>query len=227
VYQFFVRARDHGEPAFENHVPVEILIMGAGDSPPVFPSAQRSFFIQEDEPAGGVIATLKARHADPLSYALIPGMTNSSNKWPTFAVNDQGEIRLLRSLDRERTPAYSLTLRAQTRTKPPLVDYVTVQVQLRDINDNAPKFESRPYTATVLENAPVGTDIIQVEACCCFFLCVKNVFSLYFTSFCFSLSLLFYGLCEPDLYQLDSRSMHDGKWPKTLEKYLCLPHLDY
>lgn len=187
VYQFFVRARDHGEPAFENHVPVEILIMGAGDSPPVFPSAQRSFFIQEDEPAGGVIATLKARHADQLSYALIPGMTNSSNKWPTFAVNDQGEIRLLRSLDRERTPAYTLTLRAQTRTKPPLVDYVTVQVQLRDINDNAPKFESRPYTATVLENAPVGTNIIQVEA---FFL-VKAVFSFYFTSFLFEVFLCF------------------------------------
>lgn len=164
VYQFFVRARDRGSPAFENHVPVEILVMGTNDNPPLFPDATRSFFIQEDEPAGGVIATLKAKSNLSLTYSIVPGMTNSSNRWPMFAVNDLGEIRILRTLDRGKVDAYTLSLKAQTRTSPPLVDYMTLWVQVRDINDKVPKFESKPYTATIVENAEIGTNIIQVRA---------------------------------------------------------------
>ena len=164
VYQFFVRARDRGEPPLENHVPVEILVMGARDTPPSFPNAERSFFIHEDEPVGGIIATVRAESKLPLSYSLIPGMTNSSNSPAVFSVDDLGQIRILRALDREITPSFTLALKAQTQTSPPLVAHMDVHIQLRDINDNYPQFESKPYMATVLENSEVGSSLIQVKA---------------------------------------------------------------
>ena len=77
VYQFFVRARDHGTPTFENHVSVKIFVMGDNYEPPKFSYAQRSFFIYEDEQPGDVIATVKASSSNPLLYSIVPGMTNS------------------------------------------------------------------------------------------------------------------------------------------------------
>lgn len=164
MFQFFVRARDQGVPSLENHVPVEILVMGAEAFPPHFTSNQRSYFLQEDEPAGGIIATLRAQSTRPVSYSIVPGMTNSSNRYQMFSIDDFGQIRILRPLDHETTPAYTLSLRAQTQTSPPLVAHMELLIQVRDINDNHPEFESSPYTATVVENAEVGTSIIQVRA---------------------------------------------------------------
>ena len=37
-------------------------------------------------------------------------------------------------------------------------------VQVLDVNDNQPVFESSTYVATVLEGMPVGTRLIQVRA---------------------------------------------------------------
>ena len=157
-------ARDQGEPGLENHVPVEIHVMGPQDFPPVFPASHRAFFIQEDEQVGGVIATVRARGKSLLSYSIVPGMTNSSNNPATFSVDNFGQIRIMRALDREITPAYTLTLRAQTQTSPPLVSHMEISIQVRDANDNAPQVESNPYVATVVENSEVGTSVIQVRA---------------------------------------------------------------
>lgn len=164
VFQFFVRARDQGIPAQENHVPVEILILDSDDVPPRFPSNQRSFFIQEDEEPGSIVATVTAQSLMPLNYRIIPGMTNASNVHHIFSINDFGEILLMRPLSREIIPVYSLAVRAQTLASPPLVAHIDVQIQLRDINNNPPQFESVPYTATIVENADIGTSIIQVKA---------------------------------------------------------------
>ncbi|XP_076446580.1 protocadherin Fat 1-like isoform X2 [Babylonia areolata] len=164
VYQFFVRARDQGQPVLENHVPVEILVMGSQDAPPTFPSPQSVFFIQEDEQVGGVIATLRADSRHSLTYTIVPGMTNSTNNPASFSIDNFGQIRIVRELDREITPAYILALRAQTETSPPLVAHMHVHIQVRDVNDNYPQFESQPYRATVVESSEVGTRVIQVKA---------------------------------------------------------------
>ena len=139
--------------------------MSARDSPPSFPLAQPSFFIHEDEPPGGIIATVRAESKLPLSYSIVPGMTNASNSPAISSVDSFGQIRILRALDREMTPSFTLAVKAQTRkSSPPLVAHMDVHIQLRDINDNAPRFESNPYRASVVENCEVGTDLIQVRA---------------------------------------------------------------
>ncbi|XP_067887283.1 cadherin-7-like isoform X3 [Heterodontus francisci] len=78
---------------------------------------------------------------------------------------DKGDIYLIKKLDREEKPSY--TLRAQ------VVDRATNQhvepesefnIKVQDINDNEPQFLDEPYVATVPELSPDGTFVTQVTA---------------------------------------------------------------
>ena len=74
------------------------------------------------------------------------------------------QVRVIEALDRETTERFELTVRAETRTSPSLVGFTRITVQLMDVNDNAPKFESNPYRVSVAENAALGSSIVQVAA---------------------------------------------------------------
>eukprot|EP00058_Branchiostoma_floridae_P024852 XP_002610342.1 hypothetical protein BRAFLDRAFT_72456 [Branchiostoma floridae] len=67
-------------------------------------------------------------------------------------------------LDRERTAFYNITLRAQDRGRPPLKGFMTVSIEVLDINDNDPIFQDLPYYCRVSENAPVDTLVFKVSA---------------------------------------------------------------
>lgn len=79
---------------------------------------------------GAVIATVKARSTTPLIYSIIPGFTNSTNRPVVFSIDETGQLRLMRHLDREKTPLYTFFVRAQTKTSPPLMDHMEVTIQV-------------------------------------------------------------------------------------------------
>ncbi|CAL1526834.1 unnamed protein product [Lymnaea stagnalis] len=164
VFQFFVKVVDQGDPPLESLVPVEILVMVPDDKPPVFPEASRLFFVYENEQVGTVITTFKARSDMPLTYTMVPGYINSTNRPMTFSIDSLGQLRLIRGLDRETTPSYTFSVRAQTKTSPPLVNYMEVNIKVQDINDNPPVFSCNPYMATIPENADPQQPIIQLHA---------------------------------------------------------------
>lgn len=51
-----------------------------------------------------------------------------------FSIDEIGQLRLMRQLDREVTPAYTLFVRAETKTSPPLMDYLEVNIEVMIIN---------------------------------------------------------------------------------------------
>jgi len=65
-------------------------------------------------------------------------------------------------LDRELEPQYRLRLVAYDGGEPARSASVDVVVTVADSNDNRPRFTSDEYQATVAENAPVGTVVVQV-----------------------------------------------------------------
>ncbi|KAG8014667.1 Protocadherin Fat 1 [Nibea albiflora] len=63
------------------------------------------------------------------------------------------------------TKWYQLTLLSQTKHENyDVVASVNVNIQVIDLNDNKPVFESDPYKAVIVENLPSGTQVIQVKA---------------------------------------------------------------
>src|SRR5699024_8003597 len=69
-----------------------------------------------------------------------------------------------KQLDREATTGYTLVVTAQDNGIPPLSDIANIEIEVIDVNDNVPRFEQDRYSVNVLEDAPVGTSIIQVKA---------------------------------------------------------------
>ncbi|KAF0037188.1 hypothetical protein F2P81_010062 [Scophthalmus maximus] len=165
-YAFFVRAKDTGNPSKHSVVQVYIRIVAPETPIPKFAEPHYRYTIAEDLPIGTEIDVIQAEGEQPVVYSLLKGNTPESNGDEVFVVDrDSGALKLQKSLDHETTKWYQLTLLAQTRHETyEIVASVTINIQVKDLNDNKPAFESDPYEAVVVENLPSGTRVIQVKA---------------------------------------------------------------
>ncbi|XP_029020933.1 protocadherin gamma-A5-like isoform X10 [Betta splendens] len=71
---------------------------------------------------------------------------------------------LQKPLDRELQPHLAFKLIAVDGGTPQRSGTVNVEITVLDVNDNPPAFNQSVYTATVTENAPIGTYITTVNA---------------------------------------------------------------
>uniref|UniRef100_A0A3Q3E4W8 Cadherin domain-containing protein n=1 Tax=Labrus bergylta TaxID=56723 RepID=A0A3Q3E4W8_9LABR len=80
---------------------------------------------------------------------------------------NDGKIPILvvqKSLDRETARSHLLILTAIDGGKPPKSGNMNLLVNVLDVNDNVPNFSQDVYSVNLLENAPVGTAVVQVNA---------------------------------------------------------------
>lgn len=118
--------------------------------------------LPEDAPVGTAVLLVEATDEDVGENARI---TYSLNDVPEFRVDPvTGVISTTKPLDRETTPGYSLVVTAQDNGVPPLSDIVNIEIEVVDVNDNRPSFGQEFYSASVMEDAPVGTSVAQVRA---------------------------------------------------------------
>lgn len=97
-------------------------------------------------------------------YKLFSCLPEAGNNDGNFGLSLDGELRVLKVLDREEVPAYSIIIKAssnrswtpprgqrsiQARALDPALDpsLLEVQIQLEDINDQTPRFTKAEYTA--------------------------------------------------------------------------------
>ena len=161
-----VTASDHGTPSLPSVIPVRVLVIDVNDHPPVFTESVYTGVVSEDEKKGVTILTVTATDEDDLyenkkiDFSILGGDTED-----LFHVNQgTGGISLTSSLDRERTPQYTLTLLASDRGDPQLNSTAMVKISVRDVNDNSPQFNSSEYHSSINEAVAVGTSVTQVYA---------------------------------------------------------------
>ncbi|XP_053960517.1 cadherin-related tumor suppressor-like [Anastrepha ludens] len=144
-----------------------IIIMDINDNPPTFLHSPYLAYVMENiiPPNGGYVLTVEAYDADTppfnsqVRYFLKEGDTD------LFRINaSTGEISLLRALDREARAEYTLTLVAMDTGSPPLTGTGIVRVIVQDMNDHSPEFARPFYLASVQENLPAGTKVLQPVA---------------------------------------------------------------
>uniref|UniRef100_A0A8C2HDB9 FAT atypical cadherin 1a n=1 Tax=Cyprinus carpio TaxID=7962 RepID=A0A8C2HDB9_CYPCA len=166
LYTFIVRAKDGGNPAKSSVVPVYVRILVPEVPVPKFIESHYRFAIDEDLPLGSEIDVIQTESGQPVFYSLVKGNTPESNQDEVFVVDpSSGSLKLEKKLDHESTKWYQLTLQAQSEYDGnKVVSAVDISIQVKDVNDNRPLFESNPYEAYVVENLPGGTSVIQVKA---------------------------------------------------------------
>lgn len=154
VFQFFVRATDHGTPAMYVDVSVDVYIMSSKDQPPVFEKNDEKSNTVENAPAGTVVANVKLVTSAPAKFRLL----SHSN---VFAIDGDGQITSIAPLDRERASSYVIGVLAYTDSTPPLTALSEVHLHVIDANDNAPQFENAVYTTSIAENMKEGTSLVR------------------------------------------------------------------
>ena len=146
-----VIAEDLGVPRRSTRATVVINVMNEDESPPIFVSTMcpENVFVIEEVEINSVIARCTAEDPDNVTtssnQAAITYSISSGNGDGVFAIDSTtGDIRNVQRLDRESRHIYTLTIKAtdlvgQIRTR-------TVNIGLRDLNDNAPQFGQNSYT---------------------------------------------------------------------------------
>ncbi|XP_038594037.1 cadherin-23-like [Micropterus salmoides] len=115
--------------------------------------------IYEDTPVGSSVAQLRA--IDPEGEPLIYGVSGEE-AMRYFSVNkDTGVVWLRQQLDREtksemQVEFYVSDIQEVVKDK--------VNIQIGDVNDNAPTFHGQPYAVFIPEDTPVGRSVFMVNA---------------------------------------------------------------
>jgi protocadherin Fat 1/2/3 len=165
LFSFYVSAKDAGDPPKKTLVPVYIRLLPKEVTVPKLVELQKRWSVSEGLPIGSEIDVIQESE-QLLIYNLVKGSTPESNQDQVFVVNtDTGKLKLAKRLDFETTKWYLLTLQAQG--DPEDIDVITtaqLHIQVQDVNDNSPQFESDSYRSFVVENLPKGTSVIQVKA---------------------------------------------------------------
>lgn len=116
---------------------------------PTFTSTEDSFSLSESITVGHTMTTVQAvatRPGTSVTYLIAGGNVDQS-----FEVSEIGEVKVAKPLDFEKAHRYSLWIEARDNGSPSLSDYLGLQIDITDENDNPPVFEKLYYNASVTE----------------------------------------------------------------------------
>ncbi|KAM8968719.1 protocadherin-23 [Sarcophilus harrisii] len=174
--QLLVEAKDGGTPGLTALALVEVEIQDVNNHPPQFTMEYYNITVSEDAAIGTTLLTFSAIDLDwthentNVKYSIISG-----NLQNTFYVeihvissgspyNRIGHLVLNHPLDRETMASHELIIMASDHGHPPLNSTATILIDVLDVNDNTPIFNSPEYYAHVRESLPVGSQIVVVSA---------------------------------------------------------------
>ncbi|KAM9373542.1 LOW QUALITY PROTEIN: uncharacterized protein LRP34_007153 [Phaethornis superciliosus] len=157
-------ALDGGDPPRSGTAQLCINVTDANDNPPVFAQDRYRVSLREDALPGSVVLNVSASDADAgtnarITYGFGESPARVLEKFVLEA--ESGILTLKETLDYEDTRGYTLLVEA--RDGGGLVAHCEVEVEVLDVNDNAPEVTLTSVSSPVPEDAPVGTVIALVK----------------------------------------------------------------
>ncbi|KAM4795127.1 protocadherin-8-like [Rhinophrynus dorsalis] len=148
---------------------VEVEVRDINDNSPHFPNAEIPVEVSESASVGTRI---------PLDIAIDEDVGLNSIQSFQISVNSHfsldvqtradgvkyADLVLMKELDRESQSAYTLELVAMDGGSPSLSGSAVINVRVLDFNDNSPVFERSAVTVDLMEDAPVGYLLLDLNA---------------------------------------------------------------
>uniref|UniRef100_A0A8C1ZW19 Protocadherin-16 n=1 Tax=Cyprinus carpio TaxID=7962 RepID=A0A8C1ZW19_CYPCA len=161
-YTLTIRASDSKHQSVAN---LTVLVEDINDNAPTFAQDLYQVTLPEHSPSGSPIITVTATDRDSGENGKVTYRVVSSTRDGFYIDPKNGTlfIRQKAEFDPEQ-PSVSVVIEARDGGSPPLSSSATVQVQLIDVNDNAPIFHQLEYKATVSEDQLSGATILTLEA---------------------------------------------------------------
>ncbi|XP_054647225.1 protocadherin-19 isoform X3 [Dunckerocampus dactyliophorus] len=148
---------------------IKVEIEDLNDNAPKFPTSHIDIEISENASPGTRFPLEGASDPDAgvfgvQSYSITP------NELFGLEIKTRGdgskiaELVVQKSLDRETQSHYSYEISAEDGGDPPKIGAVQLNIKVIDSNDNNPVFDEPVYTVNVMENSPINTLVIDLNA---------------------------------------------------------------
>ena len=164
-YTVSIQCNDHGTPPLSSTLTIPIVITDLNDHKPHFSKPVFTTSITENNLPGATIITVDAKDFDEGANAEITYHLEGidiENILSIDAIN--GHISALEPLDYETRRRLEMIVVATDDGDPQQSSSVTVDINIMDLDDEAPVFPERDYTFWTLENQMIGTEIATVQA---------------------------------------------------------------
>ena len=158
-YVLTVLAADEGEPSYSTMAQHSIQVRNRTN--PVFQTLLYPLKVPENVPPFTTILHVQARN--PEGYRLIYNL-EEENASKHFHIDFKtGVLTVINPLDYESETSHVLTVRA-TDSVTGAFSEASIEIEVEDVNDNAPVFSQLTYSVNIAEGFPVGTSVIQLSA---------------------------------------------------------------
>uniref|UniRef100_A0A8C5QRC7 Cadherin domain-containing protein n=1 Tax=Leptobrachium leishanense TaxID=445787 RepID=A0A8C5QRC7_9ANUR len=162
-YEMSIQAKDGGGLVAHSKVLIEVI--DENDNPPEISITSLSSPIPEDSAPGTLIALIIIRDQDSGENGEVDSLITEKLPFQLIlSSNKYYKIVTTNVMDREKAAYYNITIKVFDRGSPPLSTTQTIRLDISDVNDNAPTFSKRTYTAYVPENNLPGASIYTIQA---------------------------------------------------------------
>uniref|UniRef100_A0A8C6SHA9 Dachsous cadherin-related 1a n=1 Tax=Neogobius melanostomus TaxID=47308 RepID=A0A8C6SHA9_9GOBI len=142
-----------------------VLVQDVNDNCPVFTQELYQVTVAEHLPAGSVVVTVTATDRDSGDNARITYRVMSSSRGAFYVDPNNGTLFVKQKTEFDfENPSILVLVEARDHGTPSLSSMATVQVQVSDVNDNAPIFHQSEYRATLSEDNLPGSTVLTLEA---------------------------------------------------------------
>ncbi|NXP73375.1 PCDGA protein, partial [Ramphastos sulfuratus] len=162
-YELEVQADDDG--GLSDTATVAITVTDVNDNSPEISVRSSLSEISEDTPPGTVVALLHVLDRDSGANGQV--RCSLDRGVPFRLRSSQGSyysVETTKELDREEVSEYNVTVRAADGGSPPRWSSAVLTLQVMDVNDNAPVFSEKSYSARLPENNAAGALVLTVRA---------------------------------------------------------------
>lgn len=162
-YNITLLAQDYGDPPLSSVKHLSVRVVDENDNAPVFSTNVYKASFEETNRTGYQMLKVEAHDVDlelsgRVSYFIRNATGADVNAF--FSVHPtSGVIRAQHRLDYEESRSYSFIVEAIDQGHPPLSSTATVQIEVRDVNDNYPVIkEPEPRKGVASLSVPVNAD---------------------------------------------------------------------
>lgn len=166
-YNLTVRAIDKGLPSRTTYISIPIKIKDYENDKPIFEREIYEVGVPENIPVNTSIIRLKIENTDSSNSVQVLLEIVGGNEGGEFRINCRtGVLYSAVTLDAEIKTFYTLTVSAidHGTIKSRKQSSAKIKIQIIDMNDNDPMFETSFKELSINENEPAGTSVAKVTA---------------------------------------------------------------
>uniref|UniRef100_A0A667WWE3 Cadherin domain-containing protein n=1 Tax=Myripristis murdjan TaxID=586833 RepID=A0A667WWE3_9TELE len=158
-YEMHIEAKDKGAHPLLGQCKVVVNVTDMNDNYPEITIQSVKSTVNENIPVGTVIALVGISDRDTGDNGKVSLAINQPLDGSKFA-----DLILKKTLDREQQAVHNLILTAVDGGTPARSGTASIIVHVLDTNDNAPTFDKDSYHVSIMENSPIGSLVVHLNA---------------------------------------------------------------